>query len=339
MVVSVRRCDTSAVDSSLEKLLVQCATLPSLPAVAVEILAECRKDDINLDRICELLERDPALATKILSVANSSVYRRGTAVTTIRRATVALGANAVTALALSFSLCSQRSGKGSFDFSRFWRRALLSAICARVLARWAQVDPDEALLGGLLQDIGVLALQTAVPNYDILLHDSEGNHKRLEALERERLGAGHPEVGAWLATRLRLPAPLARAVSGSHGPPPSGDPSTDLLGRCVAVSGYMAETWLADPSDTTAHAAAEVASSWLALEPAVFDGLLAEVATGAQSFAEPFEVALPSSEHMRALLQEARQTLVRVPVAPAKGPPRATGPEAVAPRRREPKSR
>jgi HD-like signal output (HDOD) protein len=336
--VAKRRCDTWEVDPSLEKLLVQCTTLPSLPAVAVEILAECRKEDVNLDRICELLERDPALATKVLSVANSSVYRRGTSVTTIRRATVALGANAVTALALSFSLSSQRPGKGSFDFSRFWRRALLSAICARVLARWAQVDPEEGLLGGLLQDIGVLALHTAVPDYGTLLRDSEGNHQKLDALERERLGAGHPEVGAWLATRLRLPAPLARAVSGSHGPP-SGDPATNLLDRCVAVSGYMADTWLADPGDTTAHAAAAAASSWLALEPSVFDSLLAEVAIGAQGFAEPFEVALPSPEQMQALVQEARQTLVRVPLATTKGAARVTRPETVAPRRGEPKTR
>ena len=305
----------SIVPPSLEKVLVQCATLPSLPAVAVEILAECRKDDVSLDRLCELLERDPALATKLLSVANSSAYRRGTSITTLRRATVALGANAVMALALSFSLCSQRPGKSSFDFSGFWRRALLSALCARVLARWAQIDPEEALLGGLLQDVGVLALHTALPGYDVLFAESDGDHTRLEQLEHERFGAGHPEVGAWLAARLRLPPALGHAVLTSHAPPGS-DAGMNLLDRCVAVSGRMAETWLSSQA-TAGTAGAQAASSHLALLPSDYDALLAEVGSAAQSFAASFDVALPSPDEMRGIVEQARQALLRVPVRPA----------------------
>ncbi len=229
-------------DAALENLLVQCTTLPSLPAVAMELLAECRTDDVDLDRICMLLERDPALATKVVSVANSSVYRRAASVTTVRRATVALGANTVTALALSFSLRSHRPGKIGFDFSRFWRRALLGAVAARVLAQWVQIDPDEAPPRRPL----ARRRRPRAPDRrselrgEALIRDSAGDHEKLEKLERERLGAGHPEVGAWLAMRLRLPAPLARAVAGSHACAP-GDASTSLLDRCVAVSSAMAE--------------------------------------------------------------------------------------------------
>ena len=305
----------SIVPPALEKVLVQCATLPSLPAVAVEILAECRKDDVSLDRLGDLLERDPALATKLLSVANSSAYRRGSPITTIRRATVALGANAVMALALSFSLCSQRPGKSSFDFPGFWRRALLSALCARVLARWVQIDPEEALLGGLLQDVGVLALQTGLPGYDALFEESDGDHARLEQLERERFGAGHPEVGAWLAARLRLPPALGHAVLTSHAPP-SAEAGMNLLDRCVAVSGRMAETWLSTQA-TAGSAGAHASASFLGLQGADYDALLTEVGSAAQSFAASFAVALPSPDDMRGIVQQARQALMRVPVGPA----------------------
>ena len=305
----------SIVPPSLEKVLVQCATLPSLPAVAVEILAECRKDDVSVDRLCDLLERDPALATKVLSVANSSAYRRASPIATIRRATVALGANAVMALALSFSLVTQRPGKGSFDFARFWRRALLSALCARALARWAQVDAEEGLLGGLLQDVGVLALQTAVPGYDVLFEESEGDHARLEQLERERFGVGHPEVGAWLAARLRLPAALGHAVLTSHAPL-GADAGMNLLDRCVATSGWMAETWLST-KPTAGGAGGQAASSLLGLQASDYDALLAEVGSAAQGFAAPFDVKLPSPDEMRDLVQQARQALVRVPLGPA----------------------
>lgn len=305
----------SIVPPSLEKLLVQCATLPSLPAVAVEILAECRKDDVNIDRLCNLLERDPALATKLLSVANSSAFRRGSPIATIRRATLALGANAVMALALSFSLVTQRPGKGSFDFARFWRRALLSALCARVLARWAQVDPEEALLGGLLQDLGVLALQTAVPGYDALFEKSDGDHAHLERLERDRFGVAHQEVGAWLAARLRLPPALGHAVLMSHAPL-GAEAGMNLLDRCVATAGWMAETWLTSRA-TAGSAGAQAASSFLGLQGPDYDTLLAEVASAAQSFGASFDVKLPSPDEMRDLVQQARQALVRVPMGPA----------------------
>jgi HD-like signal output (HDOD) protein len=153
------------IDPRIEDLLRDCDELPSLPAVAVQLVAECRKDDTDLAKICDLLARDPALAAKVVGVANSALYRRGDPATTVRRAALALGANAVTAIALSFSLVNQRPVGAEFDFASYWKRALLGAVSARALAKWAKVDPEEAMLGGLLQDLGVLALHTVVPEY------------------------------------------------------------------------------------------------------------------------------------------------------------------------------
>jgi diguanylate cyclase (GGDEF)-like protein len=298
------------VQAKLEGLLKACPDLPSLPGVAVQLVREVQSGDIDLDRICSLLERDPALAAKVVSVANSSVYRRGAPVTTVRRAALALGANTVSTLALSFSLVRQKSGKRTFDFARFWRRVLFSAVASRVLARIVSVDPEEALLAGLLQDVGILALQAAVPEYDAILRDSRNDHLRLERLERERLGSSHPEVGAWLVQSWTLPDALAHAVLGSHVP--LDDHRAAPLGRCVAASGYVAEIWLAPGSPAVTKSAAEQVSSWLSIDPAAFQAILAQVAADAESFAEPFDVALPSSKEMQATLKQARDALVQV---------------------------
>ncbi len=296
--------------AKLEGLLKACPDLPSLPGVAVELVREIQRGDTDLDRICSLLERDPALAAKVVSVANSSVYRRGSPATTVRRATLALGANTVSTLALSFSLVRQRSGKRTFDFARFWKRVLLSAVAARVLARVAHVEPEEALLAGLLQDIGILALQAALPEYDAVLRESRNDHLRLERLERERLGASHQEVGAWLVERWSLPDSLGNAVLGSHVP--LDDARGSALGRCVAASGYVAEIRLSPGSHVATKAAAELVSSWLSVEPPTFQSVLAQVATDAQSFAEPFDVALPSAKDMQGTLKQARDALVQL---------------------------
>jgi diguanylate cyclase (GGDEF)-like protein len=299
------------IDSKVEDLLRDSDELPSLPAVAVQLVAECRKDDTDLAHICDLLARDPALAAKVVSVANSALYKRGDPATTVRRAALALGANAVTAIALSFSLVNQRPVGAAFDFAAYWRRALLGAVSARALAKWARIDPDEAMLAGLLQDLGVLALHTVVPEYKEILAESDGDHLRLERLERERLNTSHPEVGRWLATKLQLPDTLAHAIGGSHVPD-AEDPATGLLDRCVAVSGYVAEIWVRPNMTIATHTAAQAANAWLGMDLDTFQNVLAEVATVASEFARLFDVALPDDKRMREILRGARDTLVHV---------------------------
>jgi diguanylate cyclase (GGDEF)-like protein len=297
------------VTPKVEKLLRAAPNLPSLPGVAVELLSECRRPEVDLDRICSLLGRDPVLSTKLVSVANSSSFRRGSPVTTVRRAALALGTNAVTTMALSFSLVSQRAARGAFDFAQFWRRALLNAVAARALAQEVRIDPEEAFLAGLIQDIGMLALHAAVPEYVEAIKEAGKDHLRLERLEVERFGAGHPEVGAWLGGEWGLPEGLVHSIEDSHVP---RSDRASVLGRCVAVSGYVGNIWL-EPSDkeATSHAA-QAASRWLSLGPEVMDGVLTRTEDASRSFAEIFEVTLPNAKEMKRLLAQAKDTLVEV---------------------------
>lgn len=250
------------------------------------------------------------LSAKLLSVANSSSFRRGAPVTTVRRAALALGTNAVTTLALSFSLVSQRGAKGSFDFAQFWRRALLNAVAARSLAQQVQIDAEEAFLAGLLQDIGMLALHAAVPDYADVLKESNRDHLRLERLERERFEVGHPEVGAWLAKDWGLPDALVHSVLSSHVP--LTDERGSVLGRCVAVSGYVGAIWLQGTDKQVAENAAQMASKWLSLLPDAVQEVLTRTEDAARTFADAFEVTLPSAKEMKGILAQAKDALVLV---------------------------
>ncbi|HEY4013997.1 MAG TPA: diguanylate cyclase [Polyangiaceae bacterium] len=294
----------------LEKLLKSSPNLPSLPGVAVELLKECRRPEVDIDRVCDLLARDPALSAKVVGVANSPAYRRGSPVTTVKRASLALGTSAVTALALSFSLVSQRASRGSFDFAGYWRRGLLNAVAARCLAQQVRIDPEEAFLAGLLQDIGILALNAAVSGYDDIVREAKQDHLRLERLEREQVGAGHPEVGAWLATGWGLPEALVRAVMGSHVPLEGANAS--VLGKCVAVSGNVSAIWLKAGDKGATQEAAMSAKTWLGISSEAFQEVLTRMADAARGYAEAFEVALPSAKDMKSILSQAKDTLVQV---------------------------
>jgi HD-like signal output (HDOD) protein len=179
-------------DAQLERRLLACPALPTLPSVASAVLERCCAAAIDLGGLVSVLSRDPALAARILEVANAgggADFQAGT----VPRAAEALGQNALLATALGFSLVrSRRRGDVVLDHGALWRRALGVACGARALARAAGADETAAWTAGLLQDLGALALSEVLRREYAALAAEEGDdHACLVALERERLGTDH----------------------------------------------------------------------------------------------------------------------------------------------------
>ena len=117
--------------------LTQAENLPSLPAVAVEVIQQTQDDDCTIDILAETISRDPALAAKLLRLSNSSLFKIGQDVTTLSRAAMVLGLKTVKLMSLSFSLVDALPTSGTeagFDFNAFWHRSLVTAVAARRLA-------------------------------------------------------------------------------------------------------------------------------------------------------------------------------------------------------------
>ena len=130
--------------------------LPSLPSVAIEVLRLTRDDDADIKELAQAIEMDPALATKMLKLANSPSYRRGAEITTLLRACNVLGMKTVKLMALSFSLKSALPTSGDakgFDYTLYWRRSLTTAVAARGLGRLTKSRcADEAFLCGIASE-------------------------------------------------------------------------------------------------------------------------------------------------------------------------------------------
>ena len=134
--------------------------LPSLPAVAIEVLRLARDEEATVEDLAKVISRYPALSAKILKLANSSHFRRRNDITTLEKATVMLGMKTVKLMALSFSLVSklpQQGASNDFDYVEYWRHSLATAVNARAFARLVKNRfADEAFLCGLLGRIGQL---------------------------------------------------------------------------------------------------------------------------------------------------------------------------------------
>src|SRR5271154_4534690 len=122
--------------SDLSERIRKCPNLPSLPAIAMQVLELTQKADVDIAEIARLISKDAALSGKILKTVNSSFYGRSQHVSTISHALVILGLQSVKTLVLGFSLVTslnKNKGKG-FKHVLYWRRSLYAATAARTLA-------------------------------------------------------------------------------------------------------------------------------------------------------------------------------------------------------------
>ena len=202
--------------------IVRSPRLPSMPAVALEILDLVQQADIEIDRLATTVAQDPALAGKILKTVNSSFYAQPRTVATIHEAIVIMGLNSVRTLALGFSLTAELRAdpQGGFDHSAYWQRSLVSAAAARALAPQAgPISSEEAFLAGLLHQLGVLAMhETLGDRYDALIRDAGGASAPLLAAEGAAFDLSHTVVGEALATSWNLPQRLCACLGGYPDP-------------------------------------------------------------------------------------------------------------------------
>ena len=190
-----------------------------MPQILLKLLELCQSEDAGMAELARLVANDAGMTTKVVTVANSAAYHRGGARVDLMQALSMLGSNMIKTLVISESVYQTFSGfphSASSDLRGFWKHALTAAVVAREVARvMGYAQAEEAYLGGLLHDVGRLALLAAAPDdcapY-FLAHDNE----ELCAAEELSFQISHAEAGAWLVGRWNLDSFMADAILYHH---------------------------------------------------------------------------------------------------------------------------
>ena len=300
---------------TIQLQLKACRTLPSVPAVVLEVLNICQDEDVSIGQVSKVLMRDPALSGKILKVANSPYYGVRSQVTTLERAVTILGINATLSLALSFSLVRDlRNGKRSgFDHHAFWLRSVISAASSRVIGIWANMaNHDELFLAGLLQDIGMLVLSEALSDsYGELISLTKGNHTLLAEMEKKEYGCDHASVGAWLLKRWNLPLNLQMAAAFSHGETAGVEEQT-IFSKCVLLANYVTAVWTQPDTVEATTVAKDKAEEILQISPEQFEDILNDVAQVLPEATENLGIDIGDEDFIDRVMDQARGTLVEL---------------------------
>jgi diguanylate cyclase (GGDEF)-like protein len=302
------------ITQELRTRIESCHNLPSPPGVATRIIELANDPEADIARIADVLSLDPAITAKILRIANSPMYARQRKTENLRQALMVVGLNATISLALSFSLLKswQADQAGGLDYPLYWRRALLAAMTSHVLARVIGVkDGEELLLACLIQDIGVMALDRAIPDLYSGLGEAQGRAAALIEREKERLGVDHAAVSGWLLERWQFPERTQQVVAASHEPERFPKNSANaVFARCVALSGMIAELFLDTGGARGFGDVARCAETYFEIDKEGFGELLTDVGKMIPDAERIFETEILSQARSEEILEEAREALM-----------------------------
>ena len=212
--------------------------LPPLPAVAQRLL-ELINQDAPFEDIATVLATDPAMAARVLRVANSAALRGASPISSLTEAFLRLGTMQLRQLILGLVFVHHFPRRGAFDYVAFWRHSLHVALAAQQLeynALGLKLVGTEVYTAGLLHDIGIAYLNlTATTRYKEVIVEARASEEPLAAVERRLLGVDHHEAAAYLLGEWRFP-PSIVAVCQHHSAPDKARENLRDLVRLVNVA-------------------------------------------------------------------------------------------------------
>ena len=137
--------------------------LPSFPEAVLRVQRALQSPDTTVDEIVRILSSEPALAARLLRIANSAEFRRMDGeITDLRKAVSRMGFNMVRSVSVAFAMRQLRrkdsySAAVQAELEAVWRESIEIAAASYVIAKHAaRANPEQALLAGLLHVLGRL---------------------------------------------------------------------------------------------------------------------------------------------------------------------------------------
>jgi putative nucleotidyltransferase with HDIG domain len=207
-------------DESLRLFTQNIKKIPTIPAVADKIIEIVGSRAAYIGNVVETIEKDPAISSKVLSLANAAFFRKGTPVLTIRDAVMKIGFDNIRGIALGISLLTVFKGGNAErveQYSQIFRHCLAVGFISREIERQLNDDGnDDVFTSGLLHDLGLLVAHSFLPDIFDQVQDRLKRGRRYVDAERDVYGFDHGDIGAWLADKWRLPDVIRDAVYYHH---------------------------------------------------------------------------------------------------------------------------
>ena len=223
-------------DDEIQKKI---ADLPSLSPVIMDVLDFLNSgEEIDYAKLEKKIILDPSLMGRILGLANSPFFGMKGKISSIKDACFVLGLNSIRNVVISSAMIQQFpiNFEGNLNFNHIWMHSIGTACAAKVLAKYTNVNPEQAFMAGLLHDLGKMALDLYFNEkyQKVVTYQLESECTITEA-EEHCLGTNHANVGALIAEHWNLPEFIITAIRMHH----TKDYKTESIEHVIQLSNVV----------------------------------------------------------------------------------------------------
>jgi HD-like signal output (HDOD) protein len=246
--------------------------LPSFPDIALRVRRALSDENVSQDNVVRVVGSEPALAARLMQIANSAALNfSGKPITELRTAISRMGFNMVRSAAIAFAMSQLKKVdalKGlEKPLDELWRRsAAVAAMSHAVARRFSKVNPDTALLAGLLHGIGQLYILTRSAHHPGLF----ANQSSYNAIVRD----WHSAIAKALLENWDMTEEIVDAVSNYEDLERSHSGSVDLTD--VLTVGHLLASFKEHPETIELNMHDVSACKRMKIDSATYEQLIAE---------------------------------------------------------------
>jgi len=198
-------------DQLLEDLENDKLVLPTLPEVALKVRDTLEDEDSSLMDVAKIITSDAALSARMIQVSNSPLLRASNPIESVEAAVTRMGSNMIRNLVTSMvmeQMFQATSDVTDKRLRKIWEHSTeVAAISHALASQFTKLQPDQAMLAGLVHDIGALPILSRAEEYPDLLED--------EASLDRIINEVHTTIGAEILKKWNFPEELI-AVASDH---------------------------------------------------------------------------------------------------------------------------
>ncbi|MCK4865257.1 MAG: HDOD domain-containing protein [Gammaproteobacteria bacterium] len=207
--------DAAAEEKFLDKLLDDLENdkliLPTLPEVALRVRDTLEDENSSLLDVAKIITSDAALSARMIQVSNSPLLRAANPIESVEAAVTRMGSNMIRNLVTSMvmeQMFQATSDVTDKRLRKIWEHSTEVAAIAHALAsQFTKLQPEQAMLAGLIHDIGALPILTRAEDHPELLEDEATLDRIIESV--------HSTIGAEILRKWNFPEELI-AVAEQH---------------------------------------------------------------------------------------------------------------------------
>ena len=205
--------------------------LPSIPEIALKVRDATDNPDITSNQLAEIISQDASLATKLVQLANSPLLRGSKNIDSLDLAITRMGNSMVKNCVQSIivkQLFTPSTEASKKLFHDFMQHSADVAALSFTLAKIAKVKPDEALLAGLVHDIGALPIIKRAEEIPELINNETALYAAITEL--------HTTFGKELLTKWDFPQEITDVVAEHEDLKRDHDGAADLVDVVIAAN-------------------------------------------------------------------------------------------------------